>query len=293
MNPASLPLLPAYFANGQLRQQTTMVDLHDRGLAYGDGVFETMLARDGKIVFWQNHQQRLHKGLEFLGITLDCELFQTHWQKVCRHLANIDHACVVKLMVTRGVSARGYLPSDTSAHVFTSISPLSLSTLDQTGCSVHLCKEILAEPVSWAGLKTLSQLSYVLASKERMHTRFDEGLLCSGGGHIIEATARNIFAVKNNMLFTPDLSRVGVAGVMREIILDNVAPKLKLNTQVVDLTLSELLAADEIFLCNSVTEIWPVTAITHIADNDVWHWPIGETTLKIQYFIKGLISQPH
>lgn len=291
MTPNSLTL-PAYFANGQpYRQSIDIVDLHDRGLAYGDGVFETMLACDGRIPFWRYHHRRLLKGVEHLGITLDDEIFEKHCHSVFEALKNIPQACVVKLIITRGNSARGYAPGDTKANIFTSIGVLSQNTLDQTGCSVHLCKEILAEPVSWAGLKTLNQLSYVLASKERIHTAFDEGLMCTSQGHVIEATARNFFCVKDNCLLTPDLASVGVAGVMRDIILEQFVPKLKLNSEVRPLALDELFTADEIFLCNSVTGIWPVTEISDTYGSRIQHWPVGQTTLKIQHLLKDLRSK--
>ena len=288
---STLPPYPVYFANEKLfRQSDAMVNLHDRGLAYGDGVFETMLAYKGRLPFWEYHHKRLLKGLAFLGIALDKALFESHCEKLFDYLNHNPQTCVVKLMVTRGESTRGYVPTNSSANIFTSISSLPLGTAqNEVGCSVHLCKEVLAEPISWAGLKTLNQLSYVLASKERVGTDFDEGLVCSSQGNIIEATARNIFCVKDGQLLTPDLSAVGVAGVMRGVIIERIAPELNLAHKICSISPNELLNADEIFLCNSVAGIWPVTKISGITA-DVHQRAVGVITRKIQTQAQGLIE---
>jgi len=286
-----LPPLPIYFANEKSsRQSQATVDIRDRGLAYGDGIFETMFVYQGKFPFWEYHQRRLQKGLAFLGMTFDKALFEQHCESIFEYLKNNPHTCIVKLIVTRGESARGYAPTSTTANFFTSINAFSQDAiLNQTGCSVHLCKEVLAEPVSWAGLKTLNQLSYVLASKERIETDFDEGLVCSSKGHIIEATARNIFCVKNGQLITPDLSGVGVAGVMRDVIIERIAAELSIELKLCSLTPEQLLEADEIFICNSVTGIWPVTKVTGFGA-DIHQRPVGAITRKIQTMAQSLIE---
>jgi len=289
--PSALPsLLPAYFSNGQrFHHSESIVDLRDRGLAYGDGLFETMLAANGSIPFWSYHHARLLRGVNHLGLCLDAVLLDAHCQSILEYLKSVAQPCVVKLVVTRGVTGRGYIPSASTPQLFATISEMPKNILHQTGCSVHLCQEKLAEPVSWAGLKTLNQLSYVLASAERVHSQFDEGLMVSNSGNVIEATARNIFCVRDNELFTPDLKGCGVAGVMRELIIKELAPTLTIPLNVVQLPLAELLDADEVFLCNSVTGLWPVTRCEANGKNYIW--PVGDLTQSIQKLLTELLSK--
>ena len=283
-------MLPIYFLNGkQYATSEALADVRDRGLAYGDGAFETIRFTHGRLPFWPQHKARLLKGVDHLGISLSEEKLEQQLATVLQQLKTVRDDCVVKLMVTRGVSSRGYMPADSSPTVVFIINPLVVNELSQQGCSVHLCKEVLAEPLSWAGLKTLNQLSYVLASRERANTTFDEGLISSSQGHIIEATARNLFCIRDNILLTPDLSTCGVAGVMREMIIQRFAPALNLNVNILKLSIADLLAADEVFVCNSVTGLWPVTHFSDIQSNH--YWSIGKVTVQLQDLIKEFIQQ--
>lgn len=282
-------MLPIYFFNGQKYSSSeAIVDIRDRGLAYGDGLFETMRVVDGRIPLWLQHKARLLNGCEYLGIVLSPEQLEQHCTPVFDTIKGLAETCVVKLMVTRGVSTRGYAPVvDAPPNLMSIINPLPVTDLDKKGCAIHQCREALPEPVSWAGLKTLNQLSYVLASAERKGTAFDEGLMLSSQGHIIEATARNLFCIRDNILYTPDLTYSGVAGVMRAMIINYFAPMLGIDVNISHLTPTDLLAADEVFLCNSVTGLWPV--IRYADDSGDHDWPIGNTTVKLQGLIENFL----
>ena len=287
--------LPTYFLNGkQCLENHGMLDFRDRGLAYGDGVFETMLVTNQAVPFWSLHRKRILKGIQHLAITLDDKQLDQYCQPLFAALRDVSVNCIAKLVVTRGISGRGYTPGD-AVNVLAMLLPFTANDLSERGCSVHLCEERLPQPISWAGLKTLNQLSYVLASAERIHTNFDEGLLCTSEGNIIEATARNIFCIRDKVLLTPDLNDCGVAGVMRSVILNQVAKPLGFSVDVRALTLTDLVQSSEVFLCNSVTGIWPVTACTYNASKEnvkekMCYWPIGEGTRKIQSHINHMIS---
>ena len=130
-----------------------------------------------------------------------------------------------------------------------------------------------------AGLKHLNRLEQVLARAEWQDTAYAEGLLCDTSGRVIEGVFSNLFLIKDGELITPDLSRCGVAGVMRAEILQQ-AQSLGISQTVRDVSYAELVAADEVFVCNSLYGIWPVCAL---ATHD---WPVGPLTRKLQ----GLVS---
>jgi 4-amino-4-deoxychorismate lyase len=113
-----------------------------------------------------------------------------------------------------------------------------------------------------AGIKHLNRLDQVLARNEWQADGIAEGLMLDPTQRIIEGTMSNLFVVKAGCLFTPDLSQAGIAGIMREIVMD-VAAEAGVPCTVTSMTLAELARADELFLCNSIIGIWPVQ---HLVD---------------------------
>jgi 4-amino-4-deoxychorismate lyase len=122
---------------------------------------------------------------------------------------------------------------------------------------VRICEQRLSTNKSLAGMKHLNRLEQILARAE-WQDEYAEGLLMDESGNLIEATVSNLFAVKNNQLYTPDLSLCGVAGIMRRTVMEVLAPTLSLKVEVAAMSLDCVRCADELFLCNSVYAIWPV-----------------------------------
>lgn len=126
--------------------------------------------------------------------------------------------------------------------------------------AVRYCETTISENSKLAGVKHLNRLEQILARNEWDTDEFQEGLMLTAQGNVVDGTMSNIFAVKDNMLFTPGLSLSGVAGVMRKTIID-IAKNCGLSVFEKDFTKSELELADEIFLSNSLFGIWPVRII--------------------------------
>lgn len=272
--------------NSQI-QQSLLVS--DRGVAYGDGVFETMYVQQGDIALWQYHYERLEEGLCALQITLDRASFSTHIEKAKQAMENASGVC--KLTITRGQGGRGYLP--VQCHfptVITQFYPFDKEFLNehknnqQQGVAVHCCETLLPINPLLAGLKTLNQLPYVLASQERLSLNVKEGILFDTNGQLIEATARNIFLVKGGAIYTPELHCCGVAGVMRRLLIEKIAPELNVKVYITPLLKEDFLLADEVFLLNSISHLWPVVKCNSHS------WPIGNITQKAHaaftYFFK-------
>jgi 4-amino-4-deoxychorismate lyase len=253
----------------------------DRGLAYGDGVFETILLVDGFAPLLSFHHKRLLKGLSHLNIQLDSARLVSDVNKVLEIAKYFDEKrLILKLTVTRGVGGRGYqVDPDASATLMLHLSASSIDLTKHNGVSVHVCRETLS-PVSWAGLKTLNQLPYVLAAIERLNTSFDEGLLLANNGELVEASARNVFIVIDDKILTPVLNEFGVAGVQRQFIIESVAQQLGLSIVATTINLEDLFAADEVFLANSITGLWPVTHC-HYKEHD-YRWDVGAVTRSLQ-----------
>ncbi len=235
----------------------------DRGLHYGDGVFETIACANNRLQFWQQHITRMRSAAEKLKLDFPGEGVYLH--DIRRLLENGDAqtACVIKLMLTRGVGERGYrvpVQSLPCRMVFKSPMPAHVERVAQQGARLTLCAMPISVNPALAGIKHLNRLDNVLARHE-WQDQFDEGLMCDQQGNIIEGTMSNLFAVRAGKLYTPALESCGIDGIIRQQLLD-IAKQQNIPVQITTITHNELIKMDEIFLCNSIIGCWPVTAFS-------------------------------
>ncbi|MFQ5995428.1 MAG: aminodeoxychorismate lyase [Acidiferrobacterales bacterium] len=265
---------PVVLVNGET---TDCVPVQDRGFQYGDGVFETIAVYRCDPLLWQQHLARLKKGCERLLIgPPDAAQLREEARALCE---DIERA-VLKIIITRGISGRGYAPgsAERPTRVLALLPwpdyPLGYA---QDGVSVRVCRTRVSRNPLTAGIKHLNRLEQVLARAE-WESEFVEGLMLDEDDNIVEATAANVFVVSEGTLLTPELSHYGVEGVMRGAVLEQ-ARCLTLPHRVGPITRATLDKADEIFLTNSLIGIWPVTQIQSRA------FPVGPTTRRLQQAI--------
>ncbi len=253
----------------------------DRGLAYGDGVFETVLINNGVLVFEKEHFIRLHKSCNRLAIYIDWSALKDQIQ---RFIAQFNkQSGILKIIVTRG-DGRGYNPAHTKWRSV--LRWHSLPNYPQTnktrGVNLFPCKTTLAVQPLLAGIKHLNRLEQVLARGEWNDLKFADGLLFDTAGYLIEGTMSNVFIVIDENLMTPDLSRCGVAGVMRQWIIKESASLLPVT--ICNMTYKYLEKASEVFICNSVYGLWPVIGYASLS------WSIGEITRELQKKIEPFFN---
>ncbi|WP_232224864.1 aminodeoxychorismate lyase [Acidihalobacter ferrooxydans] len=233
--------------------------LDDRGLAYGHGVFETMEIASGRVPHWARHWRRLTRGCARLGIRQPDEARVR--ATVERQVAGHPRA-VLKLLVTAGSGGAGYrVPAHHSPRCIVAIRPWPQRQIPDAGVAVRLCATRLPFDARLAGIKHLNRLHSVLARAEWGDTP-EEGLLSDPDGNIVEGTMSNVFWVEGDTLLSPDLSRCGVAGIMRERILEW-AERAGIATSIARCPPARLLAADGVFVCNSLIGVWPVARVDH------------------------------
>lgn len=222
----------------------------DRGLAYGDGVFRTLAVSEGRPEFWQKHMAKLASDCAVLGIAApDAAALADD----ARRLLQGETQCVLKITITRGAGGRGYKPPDAPVPtriVMRAPWPAYGPEMAAAGVAVRLCDTRLGLQPRLAGVKHLNRLEQVLARDEWSDPAIAEGLMQDSDGRVIEGVMSNLFVVKDGEVVTPDLSRCGVAGVMRGLLIES--------ARIADLTLSEVRGADELFLTNSLIGLWPV-----------------------------------
>lgn len=227
----------------------TTIPVTDRGLGYGDGVFRTLRARNGKPLHWERHHQKLAH---------DCAALQIPAPDAGQLLNEVctvskDHAnAVVKIIVTRGSSERGYAPPRPSTPTRVVLG-ISFFPLPQTcaALAVQLCRLRLGHQPALAGIKHLNRLENVLARSEWQDAAIGEGLLLDQDDLAIGGTMSNLFIVEAGQLLTPLLDRCGVAGMTRERVMA-VAAEAGIVCVEQRLPLHRVLEADEVFLVNSL-----------------------------------------
>ncbi|HGM5579487.1 TPA: aminodeoxychorismate lyase [Pseudomonas putida] len=265
-------------------QPATAVNLQNRGLAYGDGLFETLAVRGGRPSLLQRHLERLALGCQRLAIDIDLALVR---DELLRYASQLGEG-VAKLIVTRGDSLRGYAPaSEAVARRILQGGPMPAYPVANAehGIGLFDCQTRLAQQPLLAGLKHLNRLEQVMARAEWQDSAYAEGLMRDVQGHLVEGVYSNLFLVHGDVLLTADLSRCGVAGVMRAALLDE-APVQGIEIRIRDLVQADLVAADEVFVCNSVYGIWPVRTVAALNLD----WPAGPLTRKLQAVARTLLD---
>jgi len=232
---------------------TDRLETADRGLTYGDGLFETLRVVGDVVPLWSRHVERLSASAARLRLPApdtDAMLAEV------RRLADGLDDAVARITFTAGLGPRGYArPGLVSPTTVIGVGPLSLAPDGyRDGIALRLCDSRLGDQPLLAGMKHLNRLEQVLARSEWDDARWQEGLMADLQGRIVCATAANLFAVRDGRLVTPPVDRCGVAGVARAEIL------ARGDVGIAPLSMQMLLEADEVFLTSAVRGILPVRA---------------------------------
>lgn len=246
-------------ASGLLDGQVAGGDwLTDRGLAYGDGVFETIALSDGRLLALAAHLSRLQGGCVQLGIPPP----ERHTlERECLQVASGERSGVIKIIVTRGSGGRGYrVPPVAQPRRLVMLSPWPALVATGGGVVVWLCSHRLSINSGTAGMKHLNRLDQVIASREWPDEDCFEGLMQDTGDHLIEGTRSNLFLVQSGAVHTAMLDECGVSGIVRDAVIRWCDAQ---GVQRVErrLTLADLGSADEVFVTNSIIGVRAVNEI--------------------------------
>jgi aminodeoxychorismate lyase len=244
-----------YFAyvNGSLQKcNEATLPVSDRGLKFGDGVYETIRVENGKAYSWEKHLKRLSISLQLLKITADT----SNLLNICNELLEINNIIqgTLRIMITRGVGGTGYLPNKENEYgIVIEAFPIPNIPEKPVDLWVSKWKKIPPECLP-ASAKTMQGLSSTLARMEAEENDCFEAVLLATNGHICECSSSNIFWVKNGKLFTPSLDSGILSGTTRDNIIelwpDGVTEGI--------FNLNELEEADEVFVTNVVWSALPI-----------------------------------
>ncbi|MCE0494625.1 aminodeoxychorismate lyase [Vibrio salinus] len=243
-----------YWINGQVADS---IPLNDRSFQYGDGCFSTILTCNGKPDLWDYHLERMQSTLTRLSIE------SPDWKQVSDWISQIafpDTKAGIKIHISRGQGGRGYSPKGICQSQVT-ISrfryPAHYGLWCDCGVKLAICKTRLGLNPLLAGMKHNNRLEQVLIKNELDKQDADDGIVLDIHQRVIETSMANVFWVSDGKLCTPKLTMAGVEGVMRRHVIQTVG-QASLSVNEGEFLLSDLLNAEEIFICNSLLGIAPV-----------------------------------
>jgi 4-amino-4-deoxychorismate lyase len=236
------------------------IPVADRGLHYGDGLFETIPIRDGMPCLWDRHMARLALGAERLGLVLPP--LGILRDEAARSGAELGYG-ILKLIVTRGIGGRGYRPP-ASVHprrilLSYAASPIA-DPLMSGGVAIRYCETPASVNPRLAGIKHLNRLDAVLARAEWDDAQIAEGLMCDEVGSVVGGTMTNLFVWDGVALVTPSVERCGIAGTVRAVAIE-AAASVGIACLVRPVTREEIERAAGLFLTNARIGVWPVARL--------------------------------
>lgn len=232
------------------------ISIQNRGLAYGDGVFETVLCCANTPLHWARHKARLRRGCDRLNLAvpnnLDAEIVMAMQTAVTGH-------AILKIMVVRAEPAAGYGYSSTASDVIVTLS--SYQCEPPRNLDIGIATVSLGSNPQLAGIKHLSRLENTHAAAQAAREGLHDMLMLDGRQNVIEATNSNIFVKLHGKWQTPRLDTAGVAGVMRSYLLEEALPSRGIHCDEVVLPLSSLPHWEAAFVTNSLKGARPIGRI--------------------------------
>ncbi|MAZ07440.1 MAG: aminodeoxychorismate lyase [Rickettsiales bacterium] len=248
--------------NGKFKDS---ISVFDRGLAYGDGFFETMQWIGKKneslkgVEFWNRHFKRITKSAKILKINIPNKNIFADYKKKILTAAQKEglYKGILKIIITRGVGGRGYsYESNMKPTIIFIVFPNAPSKIIES-VNVKICKSTISNNPDISGLKHLNRLDSVNARSEWKNKKIFEGIFIDNKKNILEGTMTNIFFVKNKSLVTPSIISSGIKGIMREVVL--VYGKKFFNEVIIrEIRKHEIENFEEMFLTNSIIKVLPV-----------------------------------
>lgn len=239
----------------------TAVAADDRGLHYGDGLFETLLVRSRTPRFLDLHLARLYSSGARLAIGMPPA--STLRAEIGRACAAAPALAVLKIIVTRGSAVRrGYAPAGTEVarRVISLWDSAPLAEAVRQGVSLVMASGRLGDNPALAGIKHLSRLEQVWAARDAQAAGCFDAVMRGADGRLVSGAMSNLFIVQSGRIRTPSVDRAGVAGILRAVVLRE-CRALGLQAGEQDLSAEDLAAADEVFVTNARIGVVPVQRV--------------------------------
>lgn len=248
-----------------LETNKATISVSNRAFTYGDGLFETIKAVNGKLFFWEDHYFRLMSSMRIMRMTIPMsftmEFLEAEILKTLKTNQLLNSAARVRLQVHRGIGGF-YLPSN-EAEIGYVIETKALDTpfyaFDNSDYVVDLYKDFYIAPGLLSGLKSNNKAINVMGSIYAHENNYQNCLLLNTNKQVVEALNGNLFLIKGDRIKTPPLTDGCLKGVMRKQILEILSNDFNFITEEASISPFELQKADELFITNVIKGIQPIT----------------------------------
>lgn len=245
--------------NGTVYKNENFISIKNRGLNYGDALFETMNFRNGQILYWEDHYFRLMASMRMLRMEIPMDFTMDFLKQEIQKIAG-EEQCRIKLLVWRKEGGK-YLPDSRSIDFAITKEELSTSDyiLDTSDYEIELYKDFFINSGLLSSLKTTNKIIHVLGSIFAEENGYANCLLLNEKKNIVEALNSNVFLVFGNTIITPPISEGCLNGVMRKNILRILETNKEFKVEEREISPFELQRADEVFLTNVIQGIRPIS----------------------------------
>ena len=274
--------------NGNILENDAFLSTQNRGLAYGDALFETIKVSYGKLLFWEDHYFRLMASMRIMRMEIPMNFTMEFLESQIHNTLNnnklLSASSRVKLTVFRNEGGL-YLPETNDIGYIISAKPIESDfyVLNQAIYEIDLFKDYYVSPSLLSTLKTNNKALNVVGSIYAKENKLDNCLILNTDKQVIEALNGNVFLVNGNTIKTPPISDGCLKGVMRKQLIDIIKtiPEYELLEE--SISPFELQKADEIFITNVIAGIQPVTKYRKKSFNiEVSKLLIGKLNIKIR-----------
>ncbi len=280
-----------YFDGELIKKEEAKVSVYDHGLLYGDGVFEGIRSYNGKVFRLEQHLDRLYASAQAIALKIPLSKEEMREAVLKTLRANKLRDAYIRLVVTRGIGDLGLDPRKCpkpTIFIITDKIKLYPEEFYENGLEVIVTKtkRNIREALN-PGIKSLNYLNNILARIEVNRANMAEGIMTNIEGYVAEATADNVFIVRNKEVITPPTETGALRGITRDAVLE-IAETLGIKAHELPFTVKELYEADECFLTGTAAE---VISVVKVDDKDIGDGKPGEITLKLRERFKKLTQR--
>jgi aminodeoxychorismate lyase len=235
------------FLNGEfVPEDRAVVSVFDRSFRYGDGLFETLLAVNGKIFRWSQHWNRLHSSARFFKLPIPCSADEILTAALELLRRNSLTNAVLRLQISRGSGPRGYAPTLEEIPVIVMTAHAAPQRTAQPW-TLTVCPLRVVTTDRLQGHKTANRMLQVMAGMHARERGADEALILTTDGHVTEGSTSNVFWIHRGVVYTPPLTFNVLPGVTSAAVSE-VCHEFEIPRQEQSIKPEELLSCEGVFL---------------------------------------------
>lgn len=233
---------------------TAVVSAGNNGLRYGDGLFETMRMRDGKILNIDFHFERLYSGMKILQLVIPDFFSRSFFERTVNELLlknSIFKNARIRLMFFRGDGGVADVENSSPDFIIEAWPLTEKIQLNEDGLVIDIFQDARKSCDLFSNLKSNNYLPHTMATLFAKKNQLNDAIILNSNGRVCETAIANIFIIKGDKIYTPPLSEGCVAGTMRRWMLEKFSLK-KYSISEKSLSVNDVMDADDFFLTNAI-----------------------------------------